>query len=353
MKALSFLNADPAGAGFQYLEDLATAYWYSEVLFAALRLKLFDYLGGVAKDIDTLTHESGCDQAALARLLRVLCKLELVGESDGKWRNNPAAAEYLVSAGDAYLGEFLLYRRYIKQGWQGLFNRLSASSEDKIETAAQEDYETRNLRYVRVMDALAREKAREIETIIPGDARLSPILDIGGGAGALCRAFSRARPGSTACLLDLPEVIQAAREIYPQAEAWRGIDTIECDFRTFEFSSDQRFGLILMANFLHVYGAGEARKLVEKALLLLEPDGLLVVHDYFPDCGKKTPHKGALYDLNMLLNTYDGACHTAEEITDWLSESGIVNIWRRDLSSDSTLIIAAGPKSNLDWPPTG
>jgi hypothetical protein len=39
-----FLRADPAHDGFQYIEDLATAYWYSEVLFTALDLRLFMHL---------------------------------------------------------------------------------------------------------------------------------------------------------------------------------------------------------------------------------------------------------------------------------------------------------------------
>jgi hypothetical protein len=33
-------KADIAREDFQFLEDLATAYWYSEVLFAALELEI-------------------------------------------------------------------------------------------------------------------------------------------------------------------------------------------------------------------------------------------------------------------------------------------------------------------------
>ena len=38
-------KADIASEGFQRLEDLATAYWYSEVLFTALELNIFGLLG--------------------------------------------------------------------------------------------------------------------------------------------------------------------------------------------------------------------------------------------------------------------------------------------------------------------
>ena len=36
--------ANPENAGAQYIEDLSTAYWLSESLFAALDTGLFDYL---------------------------------------------------------------------------------------------------------------------------------------------------------------------------------------------------------------------------------------------------------------------------------------------------------------------
>src|SRR5271157_6317900 len=45
-------NADIASEGFQRLEDLATAYWYSEVLFTALELSLFGLLGEGSASID-------------------------------------------------------------------------------------------------------------------------------------------------------------------------------------------------------------------------------------------------------------------------------------------------------------
>ncbi len=40
MKPLPFQSADPTRTSFQFLENLATAYWYSESLFAAIELRL-------------------------------------------------------------------------------------------------------------------------------------------------------------------------------------------------------------------------------------------------------------------------------------------------------------------------
>ena len=165
-------------------------------------------------------------------------------------------------------------------------------------------------------------------------------------------------PGSHGLLFDLPEVIQAARQLYPDKNEWYNIQPIEGDFRTYPFPLNQKFGLVLLGNFLHAYGEWQAQELLAKALSLLSPQGIVVVHDYFPDSATSSPQKGALYDLNMMLNTYNGVCHTNEKVTGWLKQNGMVTIWQRELASDSSLIIAGGPEAQLEpqsndpWPQT-
>ena len=44
MIPLPFLSAERAHTNYQYLEDLSTGYWFSEVLFAAIELKIFDLI---------------------------------------------------------------------------------------------------------------------------------------------------------------------------------------------------------------------------------------------------------------------------------------------------------------------
>jgi len=102
-----------------------------------------------------------------------------------------------------------------------------------------------------------------------------------------------------------------------------------------------------MSNFLHAYGEKEARKLLEKALCLLKPGGKVLIHDYFPDRLGRNPQKGAVYDLAMMLNTYDGECHEASRVVSWLDAAGIRQSVVLDLETDSSLILA-GEKLSRD-----
>ena len=370
-------DADPSRLDYQFLENLSTAYWQSEVLFSALDLKLFDHIESGPVTTGRLSALSGCNEHGLCRLLKVLKRMELIGESQGIWFNSQSARRYLVAKSPSYMGDFFLYRRTMQDNFRLLTRKISLNVEsettghrhsDAVADAASEsgeDYAVRNFNYVRALDQLARQKARQIVEILLRETWEPPVLDIGGGAGTLCRLLVTALSGSDrkketpvlqdvdqpgefckpsgelpGVLLDLPEVIEAARRIYPDETDWEGIETIGADFRFHAFETERTFGLIVMSNFLHAYGEKDARSLLQKAVRLLKPGGKVLIHDYFPDRLGRNPQKGAIYDLAMMLNTYDGECHEASGVVSWLCAAGIQESVVMDLDTDSSVILA-------------
>ncbi|GAB6908198.1 conserved hypothetical protein [Desulfosarcina cetonica] len=341
-----FLNSDPAHWDFQYLEDIATGYWYAQVLFSAVELDLFGWIENGCTKVADLAAAAMCKPDELNRLLNALERMALIHGEDDDRVNSQLARRFLVPGAPDYMGDFILYRKYMQTGWSGLTERVALPDRpvaaDRL--TADSDYTTRNAHYVRAMDRLARLKADDITALLVPDAWNGPILDVGGGAGAVCRALVRSQAArgrhADAVLLDLPEVIAAARRLYPQATAWQEIVVIEGDFRHHRFDGKATFGMVVLSNFLHAYAADTARQLLEKAAALTAPDGVLLIHDYFPDRAGRRPHKGALYDLNMLLNTFDGGCQPAERVCEWLHGAGMTNTITCDLTSDSTLLLA-------------
>ncbi len=319
------------------LENMATAYWQSEVLFTALELELFARLEEDAA-LDVISAAANCLTSELERLLLALKALGLVENRDGEWYNSKAARRYLVPGRESYLGDFLLYRRYLQAPWGKLSARVSRQQHPASFLSPEDDYEKRTLYYVRAMDALARLKARSIARILAGLGWQGPILDIGGGSGALSRALLNGAEGCRALLYELSEVLRAAAELYPRLEDWRGIETMSGDFRQQEFN--ESFGLVLLGNFLHIYDRREAGVLMKKAAGLTAPGGLLLVHDYFPDAeGRASALKGRLYDINMMVNTCNGRCHLSSELAALLPDDFAPAI-TRDLTGDSSIFIS-------------
>lgn len=346
-RSTGFLNADPATDGFQYIEDLATAYWFSEVLFTAIDLNLFLHLDQGTSTVTSLAEATSCRELELYRLLRALERMALISRSDTYWMNNPLAARFLVPGKNDFMGDFFLYRRYMQPHWSKLTEKV------RLEAPKEQDplsYNERNFLYVRAMDTLARQKAGEIASLLMRMPIEGPVLDIGGGAGSLIRALQGVIPGLRGVVLDIAEVLNAAATLYPEKADWQGIIREVGDFRTHPVG--ERYSLVIFSNFLHAYAEAEARELLLKGISLLKPDGIVLIHDYFPDRKGASPQKGALYDLSMMLNTFNGSCHEVSKIVGWLQEGGIKQVTTRDLSTDTSILIAGGdPQLHADKDP--
>lgn len=347
MTKLPFQLTDPAQTSFQFLEDLSTAYWYSEVLFCAIELGLFDYIQKNYPSTAQLASLSSCKVDKLARMLTVLERLELIKKTAGRWCNAQITILYLTSQSTSYMGNFLLYRRYMQSGWRTLSQEVSQGVHDPgTSVAAEVDYDQKTYNYVRAMDQLVVQKAKEIARLLNTDAWQPPLLDVGGGTGSLGRALLRSQienfkintPEIHADLLELKEVLAAAYQIYGKKTDWSGINSIEGDFR--HYTGAKKYGLIVLSNFLHAYSPQEAEKLLQKAISFLTPGGIILIHDYFPDRLGPSPPKGPLYDLAMMLNTFNGCCHKSSKVISWLNNAGMVKNEIRDLNTDSSVIVA-------------
>ena len=164
---LPFLKSDPAQQDHQYLEDLATAYWYSEVLFGAIELELFARLDGGDRSLASLAEATRCRPHELARLMTALERLALVHYHKGLWTNSQLARCYLVPGRSEYIGDLLLYRRYMQPSWHKLASAVAQRGVSFDQSVTYDsDYPSRNQFYVQALDALARRKAIEIVELL-------------------------------------------------------------------------------------------------------------------------------------------------------------------------------------------
>jgi predicted metal-binding protein len=154
-------------------------------------------------------------------------------------------------------------------------------------------------------------------------------------------------------LLDLPDTIWAARKLYPDPKAWEGIETIAGTVLS-PCVGGNHFDLILLSNIIHAYGPLEAADILKHFAACLAPGGTIVVHDYIADLHDVDPIKGTLYDLHMLINTYNGRVYKLEEMLSLLNGAGLGNVRFFHLQSDTSIFIAKpgrpGENRQLSYP---
>ncbi|MHB1407696.1 MAG: DUF2284 domain-containing protein, partial [Desulfitobacteriaceae bacterium] len=82
----------------------------------------------------------------------------------------------------------------------------------------------------------------------------------------------------------------------------------------------------------------------ERAAHCLKPEGLLLIHDFFPE---HYPEKAALFDLNMFINTYNGKIFSQTWVRQELARLKLFTTELIPLATDTAIIFAAKKAGNF------
>ena len=332
--------------GAQYLEDLATAYWRSEVLFTAVERDIFSHLGPDGCRTTDLAKMLGFTLDALNRLCRALETLGLVGMQGDRIFNTKISRRYLVKGEPAYQGESILWRRRLAANWNSLTRCLEQGTRTVFPPTGEsvEAVNERFCQYSRAMDTVARTKAAELMPIIAGLPLKGRILDVGSGLGALSEALLETFPSTRATLLDMPQVLELASATDTGRKWADRLEYVPADLLEHWPVQDSAFRAVILSNIVHAFGEAETRHVLSQAADCLTPDGILLIHDFFFE---HQTEKASLSDLNMLVNTYNGRVYAAEKIRKYLHMLGLTVSGLIRLESDTALLAAAPAPETL------
>lgn len=108
-----------------------------------------------------------------------------------------------------------------------------------------------------------------------------------------------------------------------------------------------RYDVAWLSHILHGEGPENCRRMIAKTAHVLEPGGLIILHDFILNDRMDGPLFPALFSLNMLLGTENGQAYAETQIMDMLDSSGLTDIRRIpfDSPNDSGLIVGIKPES--------
>jgi predicted O-methyltransferase YrrM len=127
-----------------------------------------------------------------------------------------------------------------------------------------------------------------------------------------------------ATIFDQPDVIPMARERIAGEGLLDRVELVSGDYH--EDALPSGHDLAFLSAVIHQNSHEQNVELYRKVFDTLDPGGRIVVRDYVLNSDRTEPASGALFAVNMLVNTDGGNSYTLEEIREGLTEAGFVRV---------------------------
>ena len=300
--------------------DLASAYYGSAVLFAAIDVDLFARIEKGEKI-----------EGRGLTLLADACVAEGLLEKNGEtYRNTPAGKAALVPGGPADLTKAIRYNRDVYPAWGKLAEFAKTGRPvEKPEVHLGEDA-ARTKAFAAAMFGRAMVIGRCVVPMLnvgnggleTGDERREVrVLDLAGGPGAYAILMCQANPGMSCVTVDLPAISAEAKGYVAQF----GLkDRIECragDYHADEYEAGA-YDVVTIFGALHQESPEQIVDILKRANRALKPGGRLLVLDMMTDATHTAPKFSALFAVNMALTTANGWVFSDDELKGWMREAG-------------------------------
>ncbi|MDR2849941.1 MAG: methyltransferase domain-containing protein [Verrucomicrobiota bacterium] len=306
----------------QEIVELASAYYGSAVLFAALEGDVFSLVAGEAggAGVQTLAERSGLDPRGLRLLLDACVATGLLQKTGEAYTNTEAGALALVAEAPHDLTRAIRYNRDVYPAW----GRLAEFTKTGLPVEAPEIHlgedAGRTRRFVLAMHGRALGIGRTVVPLLDL-AGCSRVLDLAGGPGTYAALMAQANPGLACVTVDLPAVSAVAAELVAAAGMSGRVTCRAGDYHTDVYDA-AAYDAVTVFGALHQESPGQIASILARAFAALKPGGRIFVLDMMTDATHTQPAFSALFALNMALTTHNGWVFSDEELHGWLRAAG-------------------------------
>ncbi|MBM3785716.1 MAG: homocysteine methyltransferase [Acidobacteria bacterium] len=289
--------------------DLIEAFRRSKVMFAAVKLGVFDRTPITA---ERLAAELPSDPRATALLLDACVSLQLLHRDEDLYRNSSDADRYLRKNSPETVAGYVLYSNDVLwRLWAHLDDAVVEGSNRWPQAFGTEGpifshfFKTEESMRTFLMGLHGLGQLGSPAVVaVHGLATCRHFVDLGGGTGHLALAFLDRYPHAKATVFDLPNVIPLAREMT------RG--RVECIAGDFFADPLPPADCYAVSRILHDWSEAKIAVLLDKIHAALPENGVLLIGEMLLDGDRRGPVAAFMQSVNMLTCT-EGRERTAEE----------------------------------------
>ena len=310
----------------------------SRILLTAVELDVFTLLAKKPLTAGEAARKLGAKERGTAILLDALAAMELLKKRNGRYACTPPAAAFLAEGSPASLLPMLMHSAHLWNSWSKLTERVRRGRVRQGLKVLSDDKHIKA--FIGAMHVAAgRTAGALVKAVRPGGAKR--LLDVGGASGTYTQAFLEQSPAMRATLFDLPPVIRLARARLKGTALSGRVDFVPGDF--YRHPLPHGHDLALLSAIIHMNGPEENAALYKKIYSALQPGGRLVIRDHVMSEDHTAPRSGALFAVNMLAGTPNGATYSFSEIRADLRAAGFTGVRQLQSAEMSSLVEAVKP----------
>lgn len=308
------------------LFQMLTGEWLSRAIAAAARLGLADAMSHGEKSVEALAGETGTNPEALYRLLRALA-------SAGVFRETPRGGFTLMPLGECLKSDspgsmremaVMFGEEWHWKPWGHFLESLKTGKDafSFLYGKTMFDYFSENSQAAAIFNgAMTNGTGTEIEAILNtyDFSQVKTVVDIAGGHGLFLTAVLKRHPGVNAVLLDVPHVVEGARNRLRQEGLLDRVKLVPGNF----FSGIPADGdLYFLKHILHDWNDDQAGLILKNCRKAMKPEAKVLVAEILLPSGN-IPSWGKFLDLEMLVISPGGRERTEQEFRRIFQAAGL------------------------------
>lgn len=311
-------------------------YRRSVVVLTAVYTGLFDYLmENSASSVAEIANRFHWTDRAAKILLNALCALGYLKMENNRYSIATVYRQAFNCENYPLVKHWMIHEWRLLNRWTHLPAVLESG-----EPYREPEKTTDHRNHCNFMLAMAQREKENLPVMLDAVSLngYSHLLDLGGGPGLFSIALAEKYPGLQATVFDTPHTEPIAREFFEKSSARNRLRFRPGDFLTDGLGSG--YDAVLLSSILHIYGPEQNQELLQKVYNAMEPGGKILIRDFLLNRKKTGPLIGALFAINMLVNTQQGNSYSTEELKKWLREAGFKNIGKKKLQRRMALLVA-------------
>ena len=320
-----------------HLLEISGRFWETCTLHAGVKLDVFTIIGDEQLACEDVARQLSGNKRAVEMLLNALVAMKLLSKSNDRYANTPLSQSFLVKGSPRYVGHIIMHHHYLVDSWAQM--DAAVLSGLPVRTRASDGDDHRRESFLMGMFNIAMNLAPVIVPLIDFGGRRH-LLDLGGGPGTYAIQFCLHNPGLKATVYDLPTTRPFAEKTIAKFDLTDRIDFMDTDYLEEEIEGS--YDVAWLSHILHAESPEDCRKIIDKAVSVLEPGGMVLIHEFILDNTMDGPLFPALFSLNMLLGTPAGQSYSEKQLMDMLAEAGVGELRRIFFESPNDSSIIAG-----------